>query len=168
MQIMNQQQMHPGMDQMNPQQIAMMRMQMQQQGMISTGEPMPNMMRNGSSMEMMGPIDGMGPNEMMMRGSVGSNGPNGVMGGMPRTTGHHSMMQGHGNGMMPGMNMQGNMMGPGHPAMKHGMSNRPPLPEYGMTSKGQYMMSQIGMGPGPNIRMYDPPVRTMNSQTQLF
>ena len=112
--------MHPGMSQM-----AMMRMRMQQ-GMMREGGPMPNMMPNGAGMEMMG------PNGMMMRGSVGPNGPNGPMGGMPRTSG---MMQGHGNGMMPGMNMQGNMMGPGHPAMQHGMSNRPPPPEYGMTSQ---------------------------------
>merc|ERR1712106_467909 len=129
--MMNQQQMHPGMAQMNPQQMAMMRMRMQQQGMMRAGEPMPNMMPNGASMEMMG------PNGMMMRGSMGPNGPNGAIGGMPRTSGHPGMMQGQGNGMMPGMNMQGNIMGPWHPAMQHGMRNRPPSPEYGMTFQGQ-------------------------------
>merc|ERR1711892_1546720 len=48
------------------------------------------------------------------------------------------------------------------------MSNRPPPPEYGMTSQGQnipYMMSQMGMGSGgPNMRMPGPPVRNQGMQ----
>merc|ERR1719411_1502286 len=102
----------------------------------------------------------MGPNGMM-RNSMGPNGPGMNMGGMPRTSGHPGMMQGPGNGMMPGM--QGNMMGGGHPGMQHGMGNRPPPPEYGMSAQGQnmpYMMGQMGMGPGPgpgnNMRMPGP------------
>ena len=114
--------------------MAMMRMRMQQhQGMMRAGEPMSNMMSNGSGMEMMG------PNGMMMRNSMGPNGPGMGMGGMPRTSGHPAMMQGPGNGMMHGMNM----MGPGHPshpAMQHGMANnmggnRPPPPEYNMSQQ---------------------------------
>ena len=110
---------------------------------------------------------------------MGPNGPGMNMGGMPRTSGHPGMMQGPGNGMMPGM--QGNMMGGGHPGMQHGMGNRPPPPEYGMSGQvrivlcggragcnvfslqGQnmpYMMGQMGMGPGPgpgnNMRMPGP------------
>ena len=77
--------MHGGMGQMTPQQMAMMqRMRMQQQqGMMRAGEPMPNMMPNGSGMEMMG------PNGMMMRSSMGAQGP-GMMG---RQQGHPGMMQ---------------------------------------------------------------------------
>ena len=73
----------------------------------------------------------MGPNGMMMRSSMGAQGP-GMMG---RQQGHPGMMQ-PGNGMMHG-NM---MMGPGHPGphpgMQHGpMGNRPPPPEYGMSQQ---------------------------------
>ena len=120
---------------MNPQQMAMMqqRMRMQQQGIMraGAGEPMPNMMSNGSGMEMMG------PNGRMMINSMGPNGPGPMgMGGMTRTTGHPAMMQG--NGMMHGMSMMGPGPGhPSHPAMQHGMNpgNRPPPPEYGMSQQ---------------------------------
>ena len=64
------------MGQMTPQQMMQMqqqRMRMQQhQGMMRAGEPMPNMMANGSGMEMMG------PNGMMMRQGMGPGPP-----GMP-------------------------------------------------------------------------------------
>merc|ERR1719278_1942816 len=55
--------------------------------------------------------------------------------------------------MMPGTR---HMMGPGHPGMHQGMGNRPPPPEYSMSSQGQsmpYMMGQMGMGPGGPMRM---------------
>merc|ERR1719481_1261446 len=47
-------------------------------------------------------------------------------------------------------------MGPGHPALQHGINNRPPPPEYGMAPQVQqmpYMMSQMNMGPGGSMRM---------------
>ena len=115
------------MSQMSQQQQMMMRMRMQHPNMMRAGEPMSNMMSNGGGMEMMG------PNGMMMRNSMGPNGPGMNMGGMPRTSGHPGMMQGPGNGMMPGM--QGNMMAGGHPGLQHGMGNRPPPPEYGMSGQ---------------------------------
>ena len=121
------------MSQMSQQQQMMMRMRMQHPNMMRAGEPMSNMMSNG------GHVDMMGPNGMMMRNSMGPNGPGMNMGGMPRTSGHPGMMQGPGNGMMPGM--QGNMMGGGHPGMQHGMGNRPPPPEYGMSGQVRFVLS---------------------------
>ena len=70
------------------------------------------MMPNGSSMEM---------NGMMMRGP-GPGGMQGMQRGQP----------GMGPMMMPGMR---HMMGPGHPGMHQGMGNRPPPPEYSMSSQ---------------------------------
>merc|ERR1719319_1589218 len=59
---------------------------------------------------------------------------------------------------MQGAMMQGHPAMSGHPAMQQGMGNRPPPPEYGMSSQNQnmpFMMSQHGMHPGmnPNMRM---------------
>merc|ERR1719481_159964 len=166
-QMMNQQQMHPGMapgQGMHTSQMAMMRMRMQhQQGMMrmGPGEPgMPGMMPNGAGMEMMQ------PNGMMMRPGMGSMGGPG-RGGMGPGPG---MMQGQPGGPpQPGMmggpmgGMQGpgpGMMGPGHPAMQHSMNSRPPPPEYGMAPQVHpkvqqmpYMMSQMNMGPGGSMRM---------------
>ena len=116
---------------MSPQEVAMMRMQMQQQGMMRPGEPgmnmRPNMMPNGGNMEMMS-----GPNGMMMR----PNGPGGNMVPMPGNGQMGNMMPGPGGGMIPSGMMQSGMMGqPGHPAMQQAMGNRPPPPEYGMSSQ---------------------------------
>ena len=115
--------MRPGM---TPQQMAMMRMRMQQQQMqmrgMEAGMP-PGMMANGSGMEGM-----MGPNGMMM---ARANGP--MPAGMQR-------MMGGGGMMGPGMGMQGGMMQ--HPQMQHGMSSRPPPPEYGMTSQVFFIIIQ--------------------------
>ena len=125
--------MHGMGQQMTQQQMAMMqqRMRMQHQGMMRAGEPMPNMMSNGSGMEMMG------PNGMMMRQGMGPGpGMQGMGPGMGPRPGqaHPGMMQGGpGPGMMGPM---GQMMGPGHPGMQHGpMGNRPPPPEYGMSQQ---------------------------------
>merc|ERR1719186_1775945 len=127
MAMMNQQQMRQGM---SPQEMAMMRMQMQQQ--MRPGEPGMNMPQRPNMM----------PNGMMMR----PGGPNGQMG-----------MMGGPNGMMQGAMMGGHPAMSGHPAMQQGMGNRPPPPEYGMSSQNQnmpFMMSQHQMhGMNPNMRM---------------
>ena len=88
----------------------MQRMRMQQMQQMP-GRP-DGMMPNGSSMEM---------NGMMMRGP-GPAGMQGMQRGQP----------GMGPMMMPGMR---HMMGPGHPGMHQGMGNRPPPPEYSMSSQ---------------------------------
>ena len=115
---MSQQQMHS-------QQMAMMqRMRMQQQGMMQ-GRP-DGMMPNGAGMEMM-----TGPNGMMMRGPGPGGMPQGMQRGQPGMGGPMMMQS---NGMRAGM--MGQQGHPSmHPGMHQGMANRPPPPEYGMTSQ---------------------------------
>ena len=99
---------------MGPQQMAMMRMRMQQQHNMMRGmEPGmgmggPGMMANGGG----GGMEMIGPNGMMMR----SGGP---------------LQRPPMGPMMGGMGM----MGGHHPQMQHPMGSRPPPPEYGMTSQ---------------------------------
>ena len=97
--------------QMHNQQMQMMQRMRMQQMQQMPGRP-DGMMPNGSSMEM---------NGMMMRGP-GPGGMQGMQRGQP----------GMGPMMMPGMR---HMMGPGHPGMHQGMGNRPPPPEYSMSSQ---------------------------------
>ena len=109
--------------QMHNQQMMMQRMRMQQMQQMP-GRP-DGMMPNGSSMEM---------NGMMMRGP-GPGGMQGMQRGQP----------GMGPMMMPGMR---HMMGPGHPGMHQGMGNRPPPPEYSMSS--QVTLSNLSLSKSYN------------------
>ena len=98
------------------------------------------MMPNGSSMEM---------NGMMMRGP-GPGGMQGMQRGQP----------GMGPMMMPGMR---HMMGPGHPGMHQGMGNRPPPPEYSMSSQvtfSSFFLQPHGLiepSSGPVYALHDGP-----------
>ena len=123
--------------QMHNQQMMMQRMRMQQMQQMP-GRP-DGMMPNGSSMEM---------NGMMMRGP-GPGGMQGMQRGQP----------GMGPMMMPGMR---HMMGPGHPGMHQGMGNRPPPPEYSMSSQVTFQICirlNFLNGPysGPVYALHDGP-----------
>merc|ERR1719410_1600649 len=112
----------------------MQRMRMQQhQGMMRAGEPMPNMMSNGSGMEMMG------PNGMMMRQGMGPGPPgmpHGPMGSRPPPP-EYGMSQQGGQNMPYMMGPGSNMRLPG-PQRNAGMQQIPP--------SGPMMRAQNSLG----------------------